>query len=219
MDCQIIFKTMSIKIGIVSEGVSDFRVLKHIIERYLKDFDVYTVPLKPKVTNKGKQDRFGTWQGVFEYISGEDEQQLINEAVKEDCGFVIIQIDTDVCDEYKVSKETDNIELLWNTVKQKLNESVHKEFDKTKLIYAICIHDIECWLIPFVCREDNSYKTIENCVNKINRQIQTEGTIDKDNKNHEKTQRVYDYILKQKKKPSEILDYSKHNYGFSQLIN
>ena len=49
---------MSTKIGIVSEGASDFLVLKHIVDRYLKEYDVYTIPLKPKLTIKGRQIQF-----------------------------------------------------------------------------------------------------------------------------------------------------------------
>lgn len=48
---------MSHKIGIVCEGISDYKILKHIVERYLRDYDVYTIPLKPKshhrVSKKG----------------------------------------------------------------------------------------------------------------------------------------------------------------------
>ena len=90
---------MSTKIGIVSEGVSDFFILKHIVERYLKEKDVYTIPLKPKVTSKNKQEGFGTWQGVFDYIKGDDN--LIVEAVKEGCEYVVVQIDTVVSMEWK----------------------------------------------------------------------------------------------------------------------
>lgn len=32
---------MSTKIGIVSEGISDYWALKHIVERYLKEYDVH----------------------------------------------------------------------------------------------------------------------------------------------------------------------------------
>ena len=81
---------MSTKIGIVSEGVSDYFILKHIIERYLKEKDVYTIPLKPKISAQNKQAGYGTWQGVFDYIKGDDS--LIVEAVKEGCEFVVVQI-------------------------------------------------------------------------------------------------------------------------------
>ena len=66
---------MSKKIGIVSEGMSDYYVLKHIVSRYLKEQDVYTIPLNPK-QNKGKQIGFSGWQGVLNYISGTDEKNL-----------------------------------------------------------------------------------------------------------------------------------------------
>ena len=52
----IISKVMSKKIGIVSEGVSDFWVLRHIITRYLKDQDLWILPLNPKQTKDGKQE-------------------------------------------------------------------------------------------------------------------------------------------------------------------
>ena len=85
---------MSKKIGIVSEGVSDYYVLKHIVSRYLKEQDVYTIPLNPK-QDKGKQVGFSGWQGVLNYISGTDEKNLFVEALKEDCEYVVVQIDTD----------------------------------------------------------------------------------------------------------------------------
>ena len=106
---------MSTKIGVVCEGVSDFKIIKHIVERYLRDYDINTIPLKPKMTAQGKQDGYGTWQGVFKYISGED--QLIIEAVNEGCKYIIIQIDTDVCEEYGVNKDLSNLELFHNNIK------------------------------------------------------------------------------------------------------
>lgn len=108
---------MSTKIGIVSEGISDYWALKHIVERYLKEYDVYTIPLQPKITVKGKQDGFGTWQGVFSYISGSDEQKLIVEAIYEGCKFVIIQIDTDVCEQYGIKKTQQTWSFSGNKLK------------------------------------------------------------------------------------------------------
>ena len=89
---------MSVKIGIVCEGISDYRILKHITERFLREYDAYVIPLKPKETPDGKQDGFGSWQGVLQYIKGED--QMILEAISEGCRFVIVHIDTDVREDY-----------------------------------------------------------------------------------------------------------------------
>ena len=207
---------MSTKIGIVSEGVSDYFILKHIVERYLKEKDVYTIPLKPKVTSKNKQEGFGTWQGVFDYIKGDDN--LIVEAVKEGCEYVVVQIDTDVSSQYGVENNPGDVQAFWTAIKDKLTGSVHPGFPKDKLIFAICIQEIECWLIPFVSTIENECQNTDRCLNIVNRHIRTKGSIDKQNKNSQQAQRLYQYILGQKKKPSEIKDCSRYNFGFKELI-
>lgn len=209
---------MSTRIGIISEGISDYWVLKHIVERYLKECDVYTIPLKPKVTPKGKQEGFGTWQGVFQYIKGEDEDKLIIEAQNAGCRFVIIQIDTDVCEEYGVGKDTSDIDVFWNKVKEKLSQSIHHEFNQSTILYAICIHELECWLIPFVSSDAKKCNAIDNCLNSVNRVIRTRGTIDKDNKNCEPANKLYRHILDKKKKPKDICDSAQFNHGFAKFI-
>ena len=207
---------MSHKIGIVCEGISDYKILKHIVERYLRDCDVYTIPLKPKITPQGKQEGFGTWQGVLNYIKGDDG--LILEAIKEGCLFVIIQIDTDVCEEYGVTKDTADISEFYDNVKNKLAESIHPDFNLDQAIYAICIHEIECWLIPFICTSDCD--NIDRCLNIINHQIRRTGaTIDKENKNSPQAAAVYENILRHKRKVRDIQVVAQYNYGFQQFIN
>jgi soluble cytochrome b562 len=209
---------MSTKIGIVSEGISDFWALQHIIERYLKECDVYTIPLKPKVTPNGKQDGFGTWQGVFQYISGCDENKLIIEAKNEGCRFVVIQIDTDVCEEYGVKKDTTNIEIFFEQVKEQLSSHIHPEFDQSNIIYAICIHELECWLIPFVNSEAGKCSIIDGCLKTVNKAIKTKGSIDKDNKNDVRVRSLYQYIFTHKKKPKDIKDCAQYNKGFENFV-
>jgi|WetSurMetagenome_2_1015567.scaffolds.fasta_scaffold286865_1 hypothetical protein len=209
---------MSTRIGIVSEGISDYWTLKHIVERYLRDCDVYTIPLKPKVTTKGKQEGFGTWQGVFDYISGSDENKLIIEAVNEGCHFVIIQIDTDVCEQYGVDKNPKDSGQLWVQVKEKLEERIHSDFDKSILLFAICIDELECWLIPFVSTDKVKCNNTDRCLNILNKNIKPIGTIDKHNKNCIAARKVYDTILSNKKKPKDIADCAQYNYGFQEFI-
>ena len=209
---------MSKKIGIVSEGVSDYYVLKHIVSRYLKEQDVYTIPLNPN-QDKGKQVGFSGWQGVLKYISGTDEKNLIVEAIKEDCEYVVVQIDTDVCSEYGVEHQTENLTLLWQNVCENLSHRIPADFDKGKLIFAISIDETECWLIPFVDTNKKNCENTNHCVNIVNKDIQKQGLfIDPNNKNSDGARTAYDYILKQKKKPKEIKECSEFNYGFKKLI-
>ena len=79
-----------LKIGIVAEGISDYWVIKHIVERFLKNKGAYTVALQPKVTTAGKQDGYGGWKNVFEYIG--KKEYIIDLAQTEGCDYVIVQL-------------------------------------------------------------------------------------------------------------------------------
>lgn len=213
----IISDDMGMKIGIVCEGISDYRVLKHITERYLRDHDVYVVPLKPKETPQGKQDGFGSWQGVLQYISGED--QMILEALNEGCQYVIVHIDTDVRMDYGVTDEFADISDLHASVVKMLLSRVPSNFDKSRLIFAIAINETECWLIPFVSDDKRYVCKINSCVATINHILKDKGGIDKDNKNTDKAREVYDLILKKKRKVKDLKEVSQFNFGFAHFID
>lgn len=179
--------------------------------------DAYTIPLKPKETRQGAQDGFGSWQGVLEYIKGED--RMIVEAVKEGCDYVIVHIDTDVREQYGVAMNFANQEELHDNVKTMLLKQLHPEFDPNKVIFAIAIHETECWLIPFMTDDRRDCGKTDSCVNTLNRLLKDKGSIDKDNKNAEKVRPIYQNILKQKKKAKDIKAASRYNYGFAYFID
>ena len=209
---------MSKKIGIVSEGVSDYYVLKHIVSRYLKEQDVYTIPLNPK-QDKGKQIGFSGWQGVLNYISGTDDKNLFVEALKEDCEYVVVQIDTDVCADYGVEHQTEDLTMLWQNVCENLASRIPADFDKSKLIFAISIDETECWLIPFIDTNRKNCENTNRCVNIVNKDIKRQGLfIDPENKNSDGAKAAYEFILKQKRKPKDIKECSEYNYGFKKFI-
>ncbi len=209
---------MSKKIGIVSEGVSDFWVLRHIITRYLKDQDLWVLPLNPKQTKDGKQDGPGGWGLVMKYLE-DKEKKLMVEALKEDFEYIVVQIDTDVCEEYGVKHDLTDMGVFWQNVCDNLSNRLPVDFDRSKLIFAICIDEIECWLIPFVDTNRKDCEITNRCVNIVNKNIKgKELYIDADNKNSDGAKGAYDYILKQKKKPKDIKECSVHNYGFTKLI-
>ncbi len=207
---------MSVKIGIVCEGISDYRVLKHITERYLRDEDVYTIPLKPKETKQGKQDGFGSWQGVLEYLHGNDN--MLIEAEREGCRYVIVHIDTDVREQYGIREQFTDEASLHRDVMEMIKKQVHPDFDKSKLIFAIAIHETECWLISFLTNDRKLCAKTDSCVGAVNHLIKGDGYIDKDNKNADGAIRVYEKILRNKKKSKDIKTASLHNYGFSHFI-
>jgi soluble cytochrome b562 len=207
------------KIGIVSEGISDYWVLKHIVEIYLKDLEAYTIPLKPKQKNN-KQEGFGTWQGVLEYVAGND--LMIKEAVAEDCVHIIIQIDTDVSNEYGVpfNEGTDTHESLFENVKALIDGRIHTDIKRDIIIYAICIQTLECWLIPFVCNNVGKCSKINNCIATLNNEIQPQNKHinEAGDKNSQASQNAYQFILNKKRKAKDIEKCSKYNIGFQKFI-
>jgi len=202
-----------LKIGVVAEGISDYWVIKHLVERLLKDKGAYTVSLQPKITSAGKQDGYGGWKNVFRYIGY--KEYIIDLARNEGCDYVIVQLDTDVCEEYGVNKST-NHDILFNCVCTKINETIHPDFNTSRIIPAICIHSLECWLIPFVSDDMMKCSRVDSCINVINNEIRPEGTIDKNNKGAALF--LYSFILAKKKKPKEIQEISKFNLGFSKFV-
>ena len=196
---------MSKKIGIVSEGVSDFWVLRHIITRYLKDQDLWVLPLNPKQTKDGKQDGPGGWGLVMKYLE-DKEKKLMVEALKEDFEYIVVQIDTDVCEEYEVKHDLTDMGVFWQNVCDNLSNRLPEDFDRSKLI-------------PFVDTNRKDCESTNRCVNIVNKNIKGKDLfIDADNKNSDGAKSAYDYILKQKKKPKDIKECSVHNYGFTKFI-
>ncbi len=97
------------------------------------------------------------------------DDQMIVEAIKEGCRYVIVHIDTDVRDEYGVPVDFLSPEELHENVKAMLLSRLHPEFDNNMLIFAIAIHETECWLIPFLTDEKKICVKTESCVNTLNK--------------------------------------------------
>jgi len=195
---------------------SDYRILKHITERYLREEDAYVIPLKPKESMQGKQDGFGSWQGVLQYISGAD--QMILEALNEGCRYVVVHIDTDVRSQYGIAENYDNADSLHESVCERLLAQIHPDFDRDRVIFAIAIHETECWLLSFLSDDKKIVCKTDSCVNSLNRPLKDRGSIDKDNKNADKARATYEYILKLKKKSKDIKAASLNNLGFLRFI-
>jgi uncharacterized protein YlzI (FlbEa/FlbD family) len=206
------------KIGVVSEGISDYGVIKHIVEIYLKELDAYTIPLKPKQKNN-IQVGFGTWQGVLEYVAGND--LMIKEAVAEDCVHIIIQIDTDVSPEYGVpfNEGKDMLDSFYENVKGLIESRIHTDIDREIIIYAVCIHTLECWLIPFITDNNGKCLKINNCIRTVNNEISSQHkNINVLDKNSTNSKNAYQFILKKKKKVDDIKKCAEYNIGFQKFL-
>ncbi len=164
--------------GLVTEGHTDQVVIENILNGYFNTHDIETKKLQPlwDATDKSRIESYGGWTLVFGYCKSEIFR---NAFLFQD--YIIIQIDTDVSEEkhYDISKRDKNgKELTPSELIQKVTEKfrglIGEEFfdaNKDKIIFAISVDSIECWLLPIYYKDKKKSK-ITNCLGTLNRELQ-----------------------------------------------
>ncbi|MEO7100703.1 MAG: hypothetical protein ABI162_15180 [Luteolibacter sp.] len=143
--------------AIVSEGVTDHAVLKNILLGWFqdqKDTEPFLKPYQPDPTAEGESawQEFGNWENVLKYLREKKHRDALEHA-----DFLIVQIDTDQSEHTNFGvNQQENGKLLEPhalvaKVAEKLQEIIGPEdvaFYGDKIIFAICVREIECWLLP-----------------------------------------------------------------------
>lgn len=131
------------KFGIAAEGITDQVTIEAILcgffEAELEDEINYVQP---------KPNSDGGWKAVFNYLVSQDFR---NDVLNHD--YLIIQIDTDCSFDFGVTHDNKSIEQLIIAVVDvlilKINEGCSGFYQdyQDKLIFAISVHSLECWLL------------------------------------------------------------------------
>lgn len=142
--------------AIVSEGVTDYEVLKNILLGWFKGQDAEPFPkhYQPDPSAKGESSwqQFGNWENVLKYL----EKKKYYDAL-EHSDFLIVQIDTDQSEHenFGVSQRENGAQVgpsaLVAKVAERLQQIIGPEdlaFYGNRIIFAICVNAIECWLLP-----------------------------------------------------------------------
>lgn len=157
------------KIALVCEGGTDQRFLEALLDGIYGD-KVQALPIQPVLdaTDKDRQGDFGGWENVFSFF----ERPTAVYEVFSTNDHLLIQIDTDVCEHenFAIKKQTEGrdktiIELVTD-VRDKLVEKIGIEiFDKFKdrITFAICVHSLECWILPLYAKKPADIVAILNC--------------------------------------------------------
>ncbi|WP_172378368.1 hypothetical protein [Vibrio sp. Vb339] len=147
-------------LGIAAEGKTDQHTIENILVGYfnskgykLSTDEVYQAQPSGDATDLDNVNGYGSWTNLLDYLQ--------NEKIKEDVAaydFLILQVDTDVCDE-----KTFNVPITEGGVDKPVSDLVDDvierlilemnssspdfyENNKDKLIFAISVHSIECWI-------------------------------------------------------------------------
>jgi hypothetical protein len=137
------------KFALITEGPSDQLIISNLLVGYYKNPDLLISPLQPK------KNEPGNWHKVLEYCGSSNFKGAFSFD-----DYVIIQIDSDIFlheelpDEYKIHSLIPylNVDEIVALIKAKLVEIIGQEFylqNQEKIIFAISVDSIECWLLPF----------------------------------------------------------------------
>ena len=211
---------MALSFAVITEGVSEHIIIKHIISHFFKE-DTIINQLQPLIDVKGQQLVPGGWNEVLKYCS----QEAILQSVLEYNDYIVIQIDTDMSEiePYSVSKLNDKgervtNEILWERVHKRLLEEICETIDKNRILFAICIDEAECWLLPAVCSVERKKSAYLNCCYRLNDELVRLNEAPIIEKTSVQAIRSYLSVLKKMKKRREIESIASYHYGFLQFI-
>ncbi len=157
---------------IAGEGLTDFIVLQNLLRGFFNDKNLSATRLLPK-----DKEPVG-WGNLFNYLTAEEFKQAVPFS-----DYTIVQIDTGTSQEWKKditsidSKTTDLIpfiEAIKTVLINKMGFDFYNE-NKDKILFAICVHDIECWLLPFNATLPAHQKKMVGCVNAIEKLANEKG--------------------------------------------
>jgi hypothetical protein len=167
--------------GIIAEGPTDQIVIQNILVGFFNEPDLttYINNLQPLKDHTDQMVSKGGWLNVFEYC----QSQYFLDALEQN-DFLIIQIDSDVCEHkhFDVSRrnpdgESKSDDMLIKDITQRFEQLFISAFDQNRyslftdrIIYAICLEEIECWLLP-IYFTDKIKAATNNCTHKLNPKI------------------------------------------------
>ncbi|MGB7891965.1 MAG: phage tail protein [Microcoleus sp.] len=201
-----------ISFGLVTEGLTDQIVIENILAGYFKSPDLDIRQLQPE-RDKDNENKstYGGWTLVLNYCKSRDFQEAL-----QFIDYIIIQIDTDVSEDYGVAKQDENGEFtpqqLIAKVIEKFRNAIGDNFYsryQQQIIFAISVHSIECWLLPLYYTHKNKKSKFKNCLDTLNLQLQKKHnfTIDANAKNPE----YYREISEQYRKPKVLMKHYAEN--------
>ena len=205
------------KFALACEGITDQIVIENILCGFYKnydDLDEEIEPLQPPydvTIQKQKEGEFGGWEMLFEYLS---EKRFRDDVLNSE--YVIVQIDTDISEHpnFNVSQQSLSIESLIEKVVERLIAQIDSkimfyEKNREKIIFAISVHSLECWILPLY--NSSKKEKIVGCFEALQRESK-KIKVSKDYRTYDKLSRDF---LKHKK----LMNIVSKNSSFQIFIN
>jgi len=161
--------------ALVTEGLTDQIVLENILYGFFDDPDIVINPLQPlrDATDTTRTVTPGNWYKVLEYCASVEFRGAFQFN-----DYLIIQIDTDVAQDYHVSPNDNEgneltpvqlIEQVKLAIIAKIGDDFYQQH-QDQILFAIAVHSIECWLLPLYCDAGKKGK-LKNCLATLNYEL------------------------------------------------
>lgn len=207
-----------IRFAIVAEGATDQTAIEAILAGFYQNDDLevnWAQPLRDE-TDLHRQSSFGGWELVFEYCKR--TEHLVEQLAFND--YLIIQIDTDVAEHvnYGIPRTEAGVdkpvEKLVDEVRLRMGKSLGEEFlsvYRERILYAVCVHSMECWLIPLSASDKQTASRTKSCETHLSRLLAT---------SHRKFQKnVPCYtVLSRNFEKSKYLEHSKNSQASLRIF-
>jgi len=199
--------------AIAGEGLTDYIVLRNLLIGFFRDKNLSVRRLRPI-----EDEPFG-WSNLFNFLPTIEFKNGVEYA-----NFTIVQVDTKECADWNpsiknIGDETENVSDFINNVKTVLINLIGLDFyevNQNKILFAITVHDIECWLLPFNSTNKAHQRKMVNCLKTLEDIAQTRG-FSINQKNYENGKH-YDDFSKEMKDHKELMKKSKLNPSLNYFI-
>ena len=204
------------RIGVIAEGVTDHRILEDILIGYFDDEEAFEyITLQPvfDTTDQSAENIQGGWGHVIKYC--ESHEKLNNNLL--DVDFLLIQIDSDICEKLNIDRTgSESPDVVVEKVKNRLIEAISIELYEafeSKIIFAIAVEMMECWLLPVHESDKKKREKTVGCIATLNKAIQPKlkFSIDEKNKNY----RYYEILSESFIKRKNLIKYYPFNPSFA----
>lgn len=165
----------TIDFAVACEGATDYAVLKNILLGFCKG-----QPREPRIsrrqplsdaTGEAAWQQFGNWENVFRFL-----REGLHRQALEFSEYLVVQVDSDQSEHanFGVPQRDAGSELSAEAmvagVSAKLREIIGPDDCAAfggRIIFAVCVRDIECWLLP-LWEIDNKTGKTTGCLATLN---------------------------------------------------
>lgn len=199
--------------AVVSEGVTDYAVLKNILIGWFKDQNAEPDlrPYQPDPNADAQSSwHYGGWENVLSYLKEEKYHDALQFA-----DYLIIQIDSDQSEHPNFGvPQFDKGQPLTPKdmalrISQHLRSLIGEEycaFYGDRILFAVCVREIECWLLPLW--DESKAAKCEGCLDSLNRALRRQN---EDPVSPTKDSRDYHRASSRYRKRKELLDHGPKN--------